>query len=445
MYELKPVKVYLLEGAADDERARGRMERVLGAIGYPESEVVRYDEQSLPEVMRELLSQWPPEQVLEGTPVTWTRPLVMTRLALNEEPPDLSDLLASCPEGTTLAYLRNFLGYIDNFRPYHEREDDWKKDYCCWPTWDFGVMSGCPHGCHYCGEGKSGRYIAFGLNLEDYMEQVVGPKVELESWQRCFRMIGWGADIITFEPEYGCFDLFTRKLAEYDRYAYFHSNSASVDWVEHLPRRDRLIGIWSMSCEGQARDIEPGAPSAAERIEAMGKCSDWGVPVRPKFKPTIPVQGWREDYAQVIKGIFERLTPESMGFCVVMWNTIETLAAKIDLDLLDEEFVQAAWDAKEEMEGVVTGPFPHEVRAEVYRHLAGEARKWDQEIPLFLSTESRGMWSEMAAVLGQDPKYFFCGCSSVALPGRKLALSQECPHSTYAPHGFDPSEVVEDA
>jgi len=445
MYPLKPVKVYLLEGAADEPRARARMERVLGAIGYSPAEVVTYNQASLPEISHEIIKGWPPDRVLEDVPLTWTRPLVMTTLQFTQERPELPGLIERCAEGFTRTMVWDFLGYIDNYRQYHERKDDWRKDYCCWTTWDFGVQTGCPHGCHYCGAGKSGRYIALGLNLEDYMEQVVGPKVQQESWQKCFRMIGWGADIIAFEPEYDCFPHYLRKLAEHDRYGYFHSNSDNVDWVEGLEHRDRLIGIWSMSSEAGGRLIEPGAPSAAARIEAMGKCCDWGVPVRPKFKPTIPVKGWREDYASVIKRIFERLQPESMGFCVIMWNTIESLQAKLDLDLLDPALVQAAWDAKDEMAGVITGPFPHDARAQIYRHLAGEARRWDQEVPLFLSTESREIWAEMAPVLGQDPKYFFCGCSSVALPGRRLALSQECPHSTYAPHGFDPSEVQEDA
>ena len=298
-------------------------------------------------------------------------------------------------------------------------------------------MAGCPHGCRYCGEGRSGRYIALGLNLEDYMEHVVEPKVLKESWQHCFRLISWGADVPAFEPEYGAFEAYLNKLHELDRYGYFHSNSDNMDWVEGLTHRERLIGIWSISGEGQASLIEPGAPSAAARVDAMAKLTKWNVPFRPKFKPIIPVKTWREDNAACIEDIFARSRPESIGFCVYMWNTYESMSNMLDLDLLDPEMVAAARDAADEMEGVVTGPFPHEARAEIYRFMAAEVRKYDKEIPMFISTESREMWEELAPVLGQDPKYFFCGCSSVALPGRKLSLSQECPHSTYAPHGFE--------
>lgn len=431
MYALKPLKVYLLKGAADEANARARMERILNAVDYPVSDVVEFSAETLPEVSEEVVAQWPPRDVPEGMYESWLRPLVFTKIKFTPERPAFEELAAACADGFGLGSIRDFLGYIDNYRPYHQRENDRDVDMVCWPTWDFGVMVGCPHGCHYCGAGRSGRYLALGLNLEDFVEHVVEPKVLKESWQKCFRLISWGADVPAFEPEYGAFEVYLNKLAELDRYGYFHSNSDNMDWVEGLTNRDRLIGIWSISGEGQARLLEPGAPSASARVDAMAKLTKWGVPFRPKFKPTIPVRTWREDNAACIADIFARSKPESIGFCVYMWNTFESMSNMFDLELLDPEMVAAARDSAEEMNGVRVGPFPHEARAEIYRFMAAEVRKHDQQVPIFLSTESRAMWTELAPELGQDPKYFFCGCSSVALPGRKMALSKGCPHSTY--------------
>ena len=85
------------------------------------------------------------------------------------------------------------------------------------------------------------------------------------------------------------------------------------------------------------------------------------------------------------------------------------------------------------MRGARTGPFPHAVRKEIYQFLIREVRKWDAEIPLYISTESREMWDELKDELGQDPRHYICACSAVAVPGRKLALSKECKYSTYMP------------
>jgi len=116
-----------------------------------------------------------------------------------------------------------------------------------------------------------------------------------------------------------------------------------------------------------------------------------------------------------------------------MWMSYDALIKAIDVDLLDQEYVKAARDAVEEMDGVRTGPFPPHVRAEIYRFLINEVRRWDKDVLLYLSTETREMWDELKDELGQDPCLYVCACSSVAVPGKRLELSPELRYSTYSP------------
>ncbi len=431
MYNLHPVRVYYLDEVQDDPRTVARMERMIGAMEVPETGVQEFSREDVPEVLEDLQEAWQPELVFNHAHGSWGRPVVFTVQDLEGTTPEYEDIVEHIPEGTSLSQVHQLLGHIAPTQKYHQREDDWEKNYVCWPTEDFGTMAGCPHGCQYCGTGKSSLFTAVGTNIEDFMETVVPRLAAERPWQKCFRMIGWGADHITWEPEYDCIGRYAAKLAELDRYGYFHSASANVDWLEDVEHRDRLIGIWSTSCESMAREIEPGSGPAIERIEAGAKCESWGIPVRFKLKPMIPMANWREEYADLLEQMCKQTNPESIGFCVVMWNTIESLDAKIDLDLLDQEYVQAARDAADEMEGVVTGPFPHEVRAEIYHYLTDQVRRWNEDVPLYISTESREMWDEMSEALGQKPGSFFCGCNPIGLPGRKLAVSEDCPHSTY--------------
>ena len=254
----------------------------------------------------------------------------------------------------------------------------------------------------------------------------------MRPWQKCFRLIGWSADQITVEPEYGAFDLYTKKLAEYDRYGYFHSAGANVEWIADLERKDRLIAIFSVTGARVAEAFEPGTGEHAyARFDAGRKLNEMGVPVRYKFKPMIPIDGWRQDYSEAIEYMLRVSKAESVGFCVIMWMALEGLGQRLDINLLDPAYVQAARDAAAEMEGNVCAPFPHEVRREIYQFLIKEVRKYDKDVLLYMSTESREMWADLADELGQNPKAFFCGCSPVALPGGKLSLSDGCPHSTY--------------
>lgn len=434
MYPLTPMKVYMLDRVQDDPRCIARMERMLSAIGKTSDDVNCITEENLPDAVEELSHLWPPESVPEGQIRSYMRPLVFTTQVLTDERPDLKPLLQRCPEGTKPGTLGNIFGHLTNTVDQHPHERDQRENCVCWPTYNFGTMSGCPHGCLYCNNGRSGKFIAIALNLEDYMEQVVGPTIEKYPWNKVFRMILGGADLMAFEPEYGLFDLFTRKLARYeDRYGHFHTGGANVDWLAEFPHRDRLVGVWSTTCEAVARDIEPGSGPAIERFKAGDKCREMGIPARYKFKPIIPIRNWREEYATAIEQALTLSKPESIGFCLYVWNTYDSLVKTIDPDLLDQKYLEAAREASEEMKGIRTGPFPHHVRAEIYRFMINEVRRWDKEVLLYLSTESRDMWDELKDELGQDPRAYVCACSSVAVPGRRLALSPDLRYSTYNP------------
>ena len=247
-------------------------------------------------------------------------------------------------------------------------------------------------------------------------------------------MIGSGADLLSLEPEYGLFDLFTRKLAQYeDRYGHFHSGSSNVDWLADLPHRDRLVGVWSTTCEAVAKNIEMGSGRAVDRFIAGRKCQDMGIPARYKFKPVIPIRNWREEYAASIKQALEISDPECIGFCLYIWNTYDSMVKTLGADTLDQDYLEAARVSVDEMKGKKAGPFPHHVRAEVYRFLINEVRKWNKDVLLFLSTETREMWDELKDEIGQDPRAYVCACSSVAIPGGRLGLSPELRYSTYCP------------
>jgi DNA repair photolyase len=434
VYPLNPMKVYALEGVYDDPRCVKRMERMLAALDRSVDDVVTIAEATLPSVVEELQALWPPKDVPDGCPSTYMRPIVFTMIDLTSRRADLEPILERCPPGTDSGLLRAILGHFTLAVDQHPHHLDHQNNCVCWPTMNLGTVHGCSHGCLYCGEGREGRLVSVGLNLEAYMDEVVGPVIEANPWNRVFRMILTGADLITLEPEYGLHELFARKLAEYDnRWGHIHTASSNVDWLSGIEHLDRLVGVWSTTCEAVARDIEGGTGRAVDRIDAAARCQAMGLPVRIKFKPVIPVRNWREEYADIIREVFERTQPESVGFGMYMWHTCEQMLKHLGADRLDAECVEAARRAADEMNGVRTGPFPHEVRKAIYQHLIREARRWDADVPLYICTETREMWDELKDELGQDPRRYICACSSVAAPGRRLVLSPGFRCSTYHP------------
>ena len=91
---------------------------------------------------------------------------------------------------------------------------------------------------------------------------------------------------------------------------------------------------------GEAAELlEPCAPSGSSRIDAMAKLCDWGVPVRVKLKPVIPIRGWRESYAACLKELLTKVRPETLGFTTMIWWNYERLVNVLGTDRLDPEFV----------------------------------------------------------------------------------------------------------
>ena len=419
MYPLKPDRIYAHEALRTNPDAMVRMERFLGAMGRPATEVDWFSPEEAIRVSREVAG-WTPDT--ETADWKLRQPVVFTNFALEgtaaEDP-----VIKGRPEGEALFNLEQVLGYLPAFVPHHTPGKDAESGMVCWPSMFLASVNGCSHGCVYCGAGRGGKALIVALNVVQYLQQAVRKVLEDNPWQKCFLMMG-SADMATLEPEYGLYEDYLNLLGEYeDRYGYFHTNGDCVDWVENLTRRDRVIGVWSL-CSNEASELlEPCAPPASRRIAAMAKLCRWGVPVRVKMKPVLPVRRWRQSYAGCIEELLTKATPETLGFTSIIWMDYDRFVKTFDTDLLDPEFVEAAREAQEQMKGSSHAPFPHETRAELYRFLIGEARKHAPKVHLFLSTETAEMWDELSAELGQNPRRFLCGCNPVQGPGPRYVPS----------------------
>ena len=177
---------------------------------------------------------------------------------------------------------------------------------------------------------------------------------------------------------------------------------------------------FSLSAKTQSTQLERVAGTTDERIEAARKCQTWGMPIRFKFKPIIPVKNWRDEAREMIRSLFAQTKPDNLSMTVFMWMGFEDMAACIDLDLLDSKFVDAARKASNsEWEHPRQRPFPHEVRREIYEFYHREVRAIDKKIPLTLCTESLEMWRDLGNAFGVKPTDYTCGCGPCAVPGLK--------------------------
>jgi spore photoproduct lyase len=242
--------------------------------------------------------------------------------------------------------------------------------------------------------------------------------IELHPWQETY-LLEDDAEVLCLEPELDCLG----PLIEYfgtleNRYLIIHAKSANVEWMTELKHNGNTIVVWSVCGPSQAEQFEPVAASTDERIAAARALQDAGYVVRYKLKPIIPMRNWREEAADTVAMMFAQTNPDVVSLCMFMWTSYTEMTERLDLSLLDPEFVGAAEAAQEELRDKPTRPFPPRLRTDVYMHYLREIRRHDLGVPVSLSTESPGVWRRMEHILGTTPATYVCGCGPNSTPWR---------------------------
>lgn len=411
MYDLNPPVVCAFEDALADERAAARIETMLAALGRDLSCVARVTQADIPDMIARY--DWGDAYRRQGALGDHTQPALAFALHRGDEAPEIAPVLEKCPPGTGGRLVGNLLGHGGT----QLAGDRSGGGLVCRPRVQFDTIYGCPHGCKYCSGGKVAVIFA---NVEEFVEREVIPYSEANPWQKVFMFNSNLTDTLCFEPEYGMSAL----VAEYyastpDQHYLIHTKSANVDFLLDLDHRGHTIALWSLTSETASRLVEPGSATMEERVEAARKCQEAGYNVRYKFKPIVPVRGWREECERMMALAFSETSPDNVGLCMLAWMSADEFDEIIDPELLDAEFVAAARDSVERMRGVSAGPFPHEARAEIYDFYLREIRRHDPDVPVFLCTETPAMWADFGPRLGFTAGDYVCGCGPQSPPGAR--------------------------
>ncbi|MBM3477227.1 MAG: hypothetical protein FJX75_28505 [Armatimonadetes bacterium] len=221
--------------------------------------------------------------------------------------------------------------------------------------------------------------------------------------------------------------LFAMDFARRDgRYLILFSKSANVDFLLPLEHRGHTIMLWTLTTRSVSRDIEPRTATMEERLEAARRCQEAGYTVRFKFKPIVPLKGWREETTEMLEALFATVQPDNLSMEVVFFGSVAEMDANLGLDNLDPRFVDAAQAAERDADPwdqAAHGPrpFTFEVKREIYEHFLTESHRRSPSTPITLCAETQRMWDALGATIGQQPRHYVCNCGPHCTPGlRKL-------------------------
>ncbi len=93
-------------------------------------------------------------------------------------------------------------------------------------------------------------------------------------------------------------------------YLFMLTKSDNVDDILNLPHNGHTIISWSINDDKVSRKYEIGAPPFKRRLQSAKKVQNAGYPLRIRLDPIVPYNGWQKGYADTIKKIFDRVSPE---------------------------------------------------------------------------------------------------------------------------------------
>lgn len=412
MQRLRPPLVAIHKDVMSSPPARRRAERLL--TGIEAGEIREVNDKELAELVRE---RWKPPRD-SGRRAPEAADIALTNWRFDATTDEIAAFRRDYPE---LEWRS-----LDGSRGWALRPDGDLKFFggaVCTSAFELHSIVGCAFGCTYCGL----QYTLFNIacNIEDMVASLDDRLLE-NNFQTIYKWDN-STDINAFEPEYDA----TRLLVEYFRdkpekyLLHYTGKSDNVDFMLDMDHGGKTIVQWSLSPATQARRIEPRTAPTEKRIEAMRKCQEAGYIVRCRFSPIVPVKNWREEYAEMIRQIFEKTRPDVISLCFFGWMDYHAMANCLDTDLVDPWALELADQKRAEVKDRRYGPFPHEVRYAVHRFLVDEIRKHSKTTPVSLCIESEDMWNEFREELGRTGDGFLCNCGPNCTPGTAFYESKQ--------------------
>jgi spore photoproduct lyase len=411
MLPINPKAVYTKSEAREDPRSMARIERMLPFMHF-EGDPVVVDDAGLEQVIIDENLNVMPRHGREGPEV---EPVVIFNQFLyhhtEEERDRRRERFPELVHGRWGGWYAGYLGF--DWRSSGDEEYRERTGLVCQPAYALHSFWGCHYRCAYC---NLGHVANIYVNLEDWIDHIREGLADLRNspGQILFQWDN-GTDIACWEPEYGGTKLLVDLFAEQpDKYLELYvGKSDHVDYLLDYDHRGHTVCCWSVSTPTQAREIEPRTASMEGRLQAARKCQEAGYPVRIRFSPMVPIAGWEEETRQMVRRMFELISPEVLTIEPLRFCTYEQVVDLFRSEVLDPEFLEGLRTLPEDSEDWQKSQFPDDLRIRMYRVVLEEVADGGAETPVALCREKRRVWEALTDELGrmgQAPDSYVCNC-----------------------------------
>lgn len=173
------------------------------------------------------------------------------------------------------------------------------------------LILNCIYNCEYCflqGMFNSANIILF-VNQEDFFESTKSMLNE-----EIFLCISYETDLLAFEELTGFVrDWILFSYNEPNLKIELRTKSNSFSKISDMKANPNFILAWTISPDSIIKKYEKNTPSLNRRLESIRSALERNWNVRICIDPILHVEGWEEEYKNLIQKIFEEIEIEKLN------------------------------------------------------------------------------------------------------------------------------------
>lgn len=178
------------------------------------------------------------------------------------------------------------------------------------------------------------------------------------------------------------------------------TKTTHIDKLLNLKHNRKTILSWSLNTEKIIKTSENGTTSLVARLKAAAKCQASGYPLGFHFDPIIVYPDCENDYQQVVKKLFQYVSPGN-----IVWISLGTFRFMPDLkSIIEKRFNRSSIVYGEFIKGL-DGKMRYfkPLRIQVYRKIISAIRFYAPDVLIYFCMEDDEVWQ---TALGFSPSEF---------------------------------------
>ncbi len=273
--------------------------------------------------------------------------------------------------------------------------------YLCCRVHVLKSIQNCPFECSYC---FLQNYLTDGTTKTvsdiDTLMKEVKEKTSLEPHQM-FRIGTWElGDSLALESKTGQAARLIQDFSSMDNAVLeLKTKSDCVDPILDLNHNGKTVVSWSLNTEHVTNAEERGTAPLEKRIEALRKTSEAGYLTGLHFDPMIVHDGWEEGYEQLVRKVFDAVSPERIA-----WISIGSLRFNPEMKKkIENNYPESRLTCAEMVLGDDSKVrYVKPLRVSMYTHIYNELKKHiTSDNLVYLCMERWDVWDK---VFGYHPE-----------------------------------------